>query len=136
MSAHSIHGLGNRQADFYRPTDFSKLAQLGGQGVLVLFSDSTNAEKPGHTMSEKDIEDSLFKLVENARGRIIMATFASLISRIQQILNVSKKLNRKVAFSGRSMIANVEVAASLKALNLPPETAWPIDNNPAASRRF
>ncbi|PIU24618.1 ribonuclease J [Candidatus Berkelbacteria bacterium CG08_land_8_20_14_0_20_39_8] len=105
-----------------RPTDFSKLAQLGGQGVLALFSDSTNAEKPGHTMSEKDVEDSLFKLVENARGRIIMATFASLISRIQQILNVSKRMNRKVAFSGRSMIANVEVAASIQALIIPPET--------------
>ncbi|TSC93866.1 MAG: ribonuclease J 1 [Candidatus Berkelbacteria bacterium Athens1014_28] len=105
-----------------RPTDFSKLAQLGGQGVLALFSDSTNAEKPGHTISEKEVEDSLFKLVENARGRLIIATFASLISRIQQILNVSKKLNRKVAFSGRSMIANVEVASALKALVLPEDT--------------
>ncbi len=105
-----------------RPTDFSKLAQLGGQGVLALFSDSTNAEKPGHTISEKEVEDSLFKLVENARGRVIMATFASLISRIQQILNVSKRLGRKVAFSGRSMIANVEVASSIKALNIPAET--------------
>jgi len=105
-----------------KPTDFSKLAQLGGQGVMALFSDSTNAEKPGHTISEKEVEDSLFKLVENARGRIIMATFASLISRIQQILNVSKRLNRKVAFSGRSMIANVEVAASIKALNIPEDT--------------
>ncbi|MEI8061486.1 MAG: ribonuclease J [Candidatus Berkelbacteria bacterium] len=105
-----------------RPTDFSKLAQLGGQGVLALFSDSTNAEKPGHTMSEKEVEDSLFKLVENARGRVIMATFASLISRIQQVLNVSKRLNRKVAFSGRSMIANVEVAASIEALKIPADT--------------
>ncbi|MFA5157666.1 MAG: ribonuclease J [Patescibacteria group bacterium] len=105
-----------------KPTDFSKLAQLGGQGVLALFSDSTNAEKPGHTISEKEVEDSLFKLVENARGRIIMATFASLISRIQQILNVSHRLGRKVAFSGRSMLANVEVASSIKALNIPQDT--------------
>ncbi|MCX6812469.1 MAG: ribonuclease J [Candidatus Berkelbacteria bacterium] len=105
-----------------KPTDFSKLAELGGQGVKALFSDSTNAEKPGHTISEKEVEDSLFKLVENAKGRVIMATFASLISRIQQIINVSKKMNRKVAFSGRSMIANVEVAANLKALIIPPDT--------------
>lgn len=67
-----------------RPTDFSKLAQLGGQDVLALFSDSTNAQKPGHTISEKEVEDVLFKLVENARGRVIVATFSSLISRIQQ----------------------------------------------------
>jgi len=99
-----------------RPTDFSKLAVLGGQGVLALFSDSTNAQKPGHTISEKEVEDVLFKLVENARGRVIIATFSTLISRIQQILNVARKMNRKVAFSGRSMIANVEIASSLKAL--------------------
>jgi len=102
-----------------RPTDFSKLAQLGGQDVLALFSDSTNAQKPGHTISEKEVEDVLFKLVENSRGRVIVATFSSLISRIQQILNVAKKMNRKVAFSGRSMIANVEVASSLEALIIP-----------------
>jgi len=105
-----------------KPTDFSKLAELGGRHVLALFSDSTNAEKPGHTVSEKEIEDSLFKLIENARGRVIIATFSSLISRIQQILNVAKKIGRKVAFSGRSMVANVEVAASLKALLLPEDT--------------
>lgn len=104
-----------------KPTDFSKLAELGGQGVLALFSDSTNAQKPGHTISEKEVEDVLFKLVENAKGRVIIATFSSLISRIQQILNVAKKMNRKVAFSGRSMLANVEVASSLKALIIPPD---------------
>jgi len=105
-----------------RPTDFSKLAQLGGENVLALFSDSTNAQKPGHTISEKEVEDVLFKLVENAKGRVIIATFSSLISRIQQILNVAKKLNRKVAFSGRSMVANVDVAASLEALVIPQDT--------------
>lgn len=105
-----------------RPTDFSKLAQLGGEDVLALFSDSTNSEKPGHTVSEKEVEDSLFKLVENAKGRIIIATFASLISRIQQILNVAKRQGRKVAFTGRSMVANVEVAASIKALLVPEDT--------------
>jgi ribonuclease J len=105
-----------------RPTDFSKLAQLGGQDVLALFSDSTNAQKPGHTISEKEVEDVLFKLVENARGRVIVATFSSLISRIQQILNVAKKMNRKVAFSGRSMVANVEVASALEALIIPEDT--------------
>ena len=105
-----------------RPTDFSKLAEIGGKNVLALFSDSTNAEKPGHTVSEKEVEYSMFKLVENANGRIIIATFSSLISRIQQILNVAKKLNRKVAFSGRSMVANVEIASSIKALLIPADT--------------
>jgi ribonuclease J len=105
-----------------RPTDFSKLAKLGGQDVLALFSDSTNSEKPGHTTSEKEVEDSLFKLVDNARGRIIIATFASLISRIQQILNVAKRQGKKVAFTGRSMVANVEVATSINALVVPKDT--------------
>jgi ribonuclease J len=105
-----------------KPTDFSRLAELGGKGVLALFSDSTNVEKPGHSISEKEVEDVLFKIVDNSKGRIIVATFSSLISRVQQILNAAKRNRRKVTFIGRSMIQNMEVAISLGALIVPPDT--------------
>lgn len=105
-----------------RPTDFSKLAELGGKGVLALFSDSTNVEKPGHSISEKEVEDVLYKIVENSKSRIIIATFSSLISRVQQILNAAKRNRRKVVFIGRSMIQNMEVAISLGALVIPNDT--------------
>ncbi len=102
-----------------KPADFSALAMLGGEKPLALFSESTNVEKPGISVSEKEIEDSLFKIMDNARGRLIIATFSTLISRIQQIINISKRLNRKVTFIGRSMQQTVEVALSLEALSVP-----------------
>lgn len=108
-----------------RPTDFARLAELGGKGVLALFSDSTNVEKPGHSISEKEVEEVLFKIVENSKGRIILATFSSLISRVQQVLNAAKRNRRKVAFVGRSMIQNMEVAISLGALIVPPDVLVP-----------
>jgi ribonuclease J len=105
-----------------RPADFPTLAMLGAKKPLALFSDSTNVEKPGNSISEREIEYSLHKLVEVARGRIIVSTFSTLISRIQQILNVSHKLGRKVCFVGRSMLNTVEIATSLEALIVPPNT--------------
>lgn len=105
-----------------KPTDFSALAMLGGRKPLVLFSESTNVERPGVSVSEKEIEDSLFKIFDRARGRLIIATFSTLIARIQQILHVSRRFNRKVAFVGRSMQQTVEIATSLKALEIPPDT--------------
>lgn len=105
-----------------RPADFSTLATLGAEKPLALFSESTNVEKPGVSVSEKEIEDSLHKIIEFARGRVIVSTFSTLISRIQQILNVSHKLGRKVTFVGRSMTTTVEIAISLEALIVPPNT--------------
>lgn len=105
-----------------KPADFSALAMLGGKNPLALFSDSTNVEKPGVSISEKEIEDSLFKIFDRAKGRLIIATFSTLIARIQQILNVSRRFNRKVAFVGRSMQQTAEIAISLQALNVPPDT--------------
>ena len=105
-----------------KPTDFPKLAELGGKGVLALFSDSTNVEKPGHSISEKEVEDVLLKIVDNSKGRIIVATFSSLISRVQQIMNAAKRHRRKVCFIGRSMIQNMDVAISLGALIVPSDT--------------
>ncbi len=104
------------------PVDFSKLAELGGRKPVALFSESTNVERPGISVSEKEIEDSLFKIMDGAKGRLIIATFSTLISRIQQIVNTAKKFDRKVAFVGRSMLQNVEIATSLDALTIPPNT--------------
>lgn len=116
-----------------KPADFSALALLGAKKPLVLFSESTNVERQGVSVSEKEIEDSLHKILEVARKRVIIATFSTLISRIQQILNVSSKLGRKVAFVGRSMNTTVEIAISLEALVVPPNTiidAKDINNYP------
>jgi len=104
------------------PVDFSKLAELGGKKPLALFSESTNVERPGISVSEKEIEDSLFKIMDGAKGRLLIATFSTLISRIQQIIKTAKKFDRKVVFIGRSMLQNVEIATSLEALTIPPNT--------------
>lgn len=101
------------------PTDFAKLAELGGRGVLALLSDSTNAEKPGTTPSERVVEAALEQVFNTAPGRIIVATFASLISRIQQVANVAARHNRKLAIAGHSMSENVRIAQKLGYLDLP-----------------
>lgn len=105
-----------------KPADFSTLAGLGAKKPLILLSESTNVERPGVSISEKEIEDSLMSIMEDAKGRIIVSTFSTLISRIQQVLNASKKLDRKVCFVGRSMATTVEIAMSLEALIVPPNT--------------
>jgi len=105
-----------------QPADFSALAMLGGQKPVALLSESTNVERPGVSVSEKEIEDSMVKIYDKVRGRLIIATFSTLISRIQQILKVAHKFNRKVAFVGRSMVNTVEIATSLEAMKIPPNT--------------
>jgi len=94
-------------------TDFAALAQLGGRGVLALLSDSTNADSPGHTPSESSIYESFTRVFALAEGRIIIATFASNISRIQQIVDVATQFNRKVVIIGKSMQENVKMAIEL-----------------------
>jgi len=103
-----------------KPPDFAKLAELGGRGVLVLMSDSTNAEQPGATPSERAIDDALDKVFQSAEGRIIIGTFASLISRIQQVVNAAVRHERKVAIAGYSMVENVRMAQELGYLSIPP----------------
>lgn len=105
-----------------KPADFSSIAMIGARKPLVLLSDSTNIEKPGVSISEREIENSLLSIMEDANSRIFITTFSTLISRIQQILNVSKKLNRKVCFIGRSMLTTIEIAISLEALLVPKDT--------------
>jgi ribonuclease J len=95
------------------PTNIEKLKQFGQKGVLLLMSDSTGAEQEGHSLSEKEIQKNLGKIFIDARGRIITATFSSLINRIQQIITLSEQYNRKVAVMGFSMKNNIELCRNL-----------------------
>lgn len=105
-----------------KPTDFAALAQLTAQGVLLMFSDSTYAEVKGYTESEQVVGEALDRVIGDARGRVMVATFASLISRIQQVVNAAVKYERKVAVVGRSMVNNVNMALNMGYLNAPPGT--------------
>ena len=102
-----------------KPADINGLARIGNEGVLVMMGDSTRAEVPGHTPSERVINDSLDKIFANAPGRIMLATFASLISRVQQVIDTAKRYQRVVALVGRSMQNNVQMAIELSYLNVP-----------------
>lgn len=95
------------------PTNFKKLKKLGQRKILLLMSDSTGAETEGHSLSEKIILENLDEIFKNSKGRIIAATFGSLINRIQQIINLSEKYNRKVAVDGYTMKTNVEICKVL-----------------------
>jgi ribonuclease J len=92
------------------PPDFARLAQIGSQGVTVLMADSTGAPKEGHAISESAILDDLTSIFEKSPGRLIVATFSSLISRIQHIVRLAEKFQRKVVVDGYSMRTNVEIA--------------------------
>jgi len=102
------------------PADFGTLARLGNEGVLVAMGDSTRIESPGYTPSERVINDSFDKIFANAPGRIILATFASLLSRVQQVIDTAERYERRVALVGRSMINNVQMAIELGYLRVPP----------------
>lgn len=108
--------------------DLARFGELGKQGVLALLADSTNAERPGYTPTEQTVRASFERLFARAeKKRIIIATFASNISRIQQIIYCAEKTGRKVAFSGRSMINYVTVAKDLGYIHLDEETVIDID---------
>ena len=103
-----------------RTTDLERVRQLTPNGVLALLADSTNADKPGRTPTEQVVADELDRLfIEAKGGRIIIATFASLLARLQEIMNLAKKHGRKVALTGRSLEENVELACQLGYLNIP-----------------
>ena len=100
--------------------DIGKMAELGRKrNVSVLFSDSTNATVPGHTVSEKEIGENLDKIIRETPGRIIIASFSSLIGRIQQVLNSAHKWKRKVYLSGRSLIDKIAIAERLGYIKVP-----------------
>ncbi len=102
-----------------KPADFGALGRLGNEGVLLMMGDSTRIETPGYTPSERVINDSLDKIFANAPGRIMLATFASLISRVQQVTDTAARYDRFIALVGRSMINNVQMAIELGYLNIP-----------------
>ncbi len=99
--------------------DVGKLARLGDEGVLLLMSDSTGAESPGYSPSEKSITENIDRIIREAEGRIIIASFSSQINRIQMVIDSTKNSGKKLAFSGRSLLRNVEISVRLGYLKIP-----------------
>ncbi|MBM4448154.1 MAG: ribonuclease J, partial [Chloroflexi bacterium] len=102
-----------------KPTDLSRLAQLGSQGVLLLMSDSTYAELPGYTPSERLVGEALDHIMADAPGRVIVTTFSSLVSRVQQVIDAAAKHGRRVFIVGRSMSDTVHMALELGYIQAP-----------------
>ena len=135
LAIHTPAGVVIHTGDFkvdYTPIDGQKmdlgrLAELGDKGVLALLSDSTNAERKGFTMSERTIGPVFDRLFEGCKKRIVVATFASNVHRVQQIVNSAVKYGRKVAVSGRSMINMIEAARELNYIDAPDDTFIDID---------
>ena len=135
LAIHTPAGIVIHTGDFkvdYTPIDGQKmdlgrLAELGDKGVLALLSDSTNAERKGFTMSERTIGPVFDKLFEGCKKRIVVATFASNVHRVQQIVNSAVKYGRKVAVSGRSMINMIEAARELNYIDAPDDIFIDID---------
>jgi len=107
--------------------DYQRFAELGERGVAVLCSDSTNVDRPGHTRSEVEVGQALGERFDVATGRIIVATFASHIHRIQQVLTLAARTDRRVALLGMSMQKNVTIAAELGYLRVPPSVVVPLE---------
>lgn len=109
------------------PADLKKIARVGEEGVALLMGDSTNANQPGQQTSEKVIGEELERIIEKAQGRVIIGTFASLLSRVKQIMEISERLGRKVALDGYSMKTNVEIARALGFIKVSDSTLIPMD---------
>lgn len=110
------------------PTDIQRLAELGRKGVLALFADSTNVEREGYSLSEKTVGDTFIQIFGRAKSRIIVATFASNLHRVQQIIYAAERYNKKVALSGRSMLNNVRIASELGYLKVKSNTLIDMKN--------
>jgi ribonuclease J len=100
-------------------TDVSRFAQCGEEGVMLLMSDSTNVEREGHAISDQQVGETLAKIVEQSRGRMIVALFASSITRIQQVIDIAKAKGKKVIFDGRSIKTNVRIAKNFGYIRVP-----------------
>jgi ribonuclease J len=109
------------------PTDYAALARFAERGVLALLADSTNADKPGWTPSERVIDPAFDEVFRTAPGRIIIASFASLISRMQQVANAAERHHRKMAFAGTSMVENARMARKLGYLDMPDDLVVPVE---------
>jgi ribonuclease J len=110
-----------------QPTDYAKLAEFAQRGVLALLADSTNATRPGWTESERVINGALDEVFAEAKGRILVATFASLISRMQQVADTAERHGRKIAFTGRSMVDNMKMARELGYVDFPERLVIPLE---------
>lgn len=110
------------------PTDIQKLAQIGKKGLLCLFSDSTNVEIDGFSMSEKKVGETFISIFGQAPSRIIVATFASNLHRVQQVIYAAERYNKKVVLSGRSMLNNVKIAQELGYLKIRSNTLIELKN--------
>jgi len=136
LAIHTHIGIVLHTGDFkidYTPIDgkvmdLNRIAQLGQEGILLLMADSTNVERAGHSLSEKIIGETLNRIISNANGRVIVATFASNIHRMQQIADASMMYNRKIVFSGRSMENISNVAMDLGYLHIPEESIVGIED--------
>ena len=136
LAIHTTIGIILHTGDFkidYTPIDgkvmdLNRIAQLGQEGILLLMADSTNVERAGHSLSEKIIGETLNRIISNANGRVIVATFASNIHRMQQIADASMMYNRKIVFSGRSMENISNVAMDLGYLHIPKESIVGIED--------
>lgn len=109
-----------------QPFATDKIKQWAEEGVDVLFSESTNVERPGHTVSEREIGENMKEVFAQAKGRIILATFASQIHRVHQVVQAAVATNRRIAFSGRSMVRNAEMAISMGYINVPKDHILPL----------
>ncbi|MEW5961185.1 MAG: ribonuclease J, partial [Chloroflexota bacterium] len=109
-------------------SDIDRLRAYGDEGVLLLLSDSTNAERPGHTPSEQIVSKTFEEIFDQASGRIIVSTFASNISRVQQVINTAIRHRRKLAVVGRSMVDNVKMALDLGYLTAPEDMLVHVDD--------
>jgi len=135
LGIHTPYGLIVHTGDFkIDPTpvdgellDFHKFSEYGDRGTLLLMSDSTNAEKGGFTYSEKEVRRAFEDIFSAAPGRLIIATFASNIHRIQQVIDVAVKHGRKIAVCGKSMVSNAQIALDLGYLSLPAKTWLSLD---------
>ena len=135
LAIHTPAGIVIHTGDFkvdYTPIDgqemdLGRLAEIGNNGVLALLSDSTNSERKGYTMSEKSIGPVFDNLFEGCKKRIVVATFASNVHRVQQIVNSAVKFGRKIAVSGRSMINMIEAARELNYIDAPDDLFIDID---------
>ncbi len=110
--------IDHKPVDGYH-TDLNRFSYYGEKGVLAFFSDSTNVEREGYTLSESEVRDSLENIFRHSEGRLIIAVFSSNIARIQQIVYLAAQYGRKVAFSGKSMKGNISMASKLGMMNIP-----------------
>lgn len=109
-----------------QPFETDKIKKWANEGVDALFSESTNVERPGHTVSEREIGENMKEVFSKAKGRIILATFASQIHRVHQVVQAAVATNRRIAFSGRSMIRNAEMAINMGYINVPKDHILPL----------